>query len=273
MQPAFFATDATLATPTSVTVKLPLPSALASPSACSSAFVLIGAGNSPRNGAVTACALADDKVTLTLTLAADGSYQAGDLLNVAPGQSALTLDDGATAYVPTTTAAPLIHPVIQAAILTGAGPIEVTLPTASVLAGTNSDACSATISVATAAGAAVSAPFASCTTAADGRSITLTPAPGYTPTLGDTLDVFASQTNLRAGSATGPAYVPAAARVVLTTPSPPPPSPSPPPPPAPTVSDLPARGLSSGYLDCSASVGSSVSNTASNVATDMGSFT
>ncbi len=187
-------------------------------------------------------------------------------------QSGLTLADGTTLYVPSAAGIPIV-PAPMSATRISADTISVTLPTTTVVVASTSDACSATVSIASASGAEYNAPVATCAVDASGTTLALTLAANYAPATGDTLNIKDGQTNLRAGSASGPAYIPAAERLAVAFPSPPPPSPSPPPPPAPTVTDLPARGLSSGYLECSAAVSSSVSNTASNVATDKGSFT
>ncbi|KAG2450937.1 hypothetical protein HYH02_004210 [Chlamydomonas schloesseri] len=264
--PAFFGA-ANLTAATSVVVKLPFASALASGADCKSVVSLISTAGAVKN--VSSCSLAADAMSLTVTLAAS-TYAAGDIVNAVPGQAALTLADGTTPYVPSEKGM-LISPNLVSAALTNATIISVTLPTASVLTGTAAADCNAAV-VITRNGSAVASPLSACAVSTDGLTLTLTAAATYKPSTGDMVDVAVNQTVLRAGSATGPAFVPRATAVLVTVPSPPPsppPSPAPSPPPSPPVStaNYSARGLATGPLSCNVLIG------ADTVTTTSGNFT
>ncbi|KAG2450934.1 hypothetical protein HYH02_004207 [Chlamydomonas schloesseri] len=271
--PTFFAAPAVLTAATTVVATLPYASAVGSGS-CSAALTLISAAGAPKNNSVASCSLGADKVTLTVTLAAS-VYAAGDVLNVIPGQTVLTLDGSSVAYTPSLTA-PVITPTFVSAALTNATIISVTLPTAAVLTGTAAADCNAAV-VITSNGSAVASPLSACAVSTDGLTLTLTAAATYKPMAGDTINVAASQTVLRAGSATGPAYVPRATAVLVTVPSPPPsppPSPAPSPPPSPPLStaNYSARGLATGPLSCNVLIGTDTVTTTSGNFTGLPSY-
>ncbi|KAG2428526.1 hypothetical protein HXX76_011643 [Chlamydomonas incerta] len=266
VNPALFA-NANLTSATSITVRLPFASALAAGADCKTVLALLSAGGAAKN--VSSCALGADGVTLAVTIPAS-SFVGGDALNIVPGQTALTLADGTTAYVPSK-AGVLVTPNIVSAALTNATVISVALPAASVLTSTAAADCSAAVVIAS-NGSAVASPLSACAVSADGLTLTLTAAATYKPMAGDTVDVAVSQTVLRAGSATGPAYVPRPAPALITVPSPPPsppPSPAPSPPPSPPVStaNYSARGLATGPLSCNVQIG------ANTITTTSGNFT
>ncbi|KAG2428517.1 hypothetical protein HXX76_011634 [Chlamydomonas incerta] len=264
--PAFFG-SANLTAATSVVVKMPFASALASGADCKTVVALLSTAGAVKN--VSSCSLGADGVSLTVTLAA-ASYTAGDVVNAVPGQTALTLADGVTPYVPSEKGI-LISPNLVSAALTNATVISVALPTASVLTSTAAADCSAAV-VIVSNGSAVASPLSACAVSADGLTLTLTAAATYKPIAGNTVDVAVNQTVLRAGSATGPAYVPRSAAVLITVPSPPPsppPSPAPSPPPSPPLStaNYSARGLATGPLSCNVLIG------ANTITTTSGNFT
>ncbi|KAG2428525.1 hypothetical protein HXX76_011642 [Chlamydomonas incerta] len=266
VNPALFA-NANLTSATSITVRLPFASALAAGADCKTVLALLSAGGAAKN--VSSCALGADGVTLAVTIPAS-SFVGGDALNIVPGQTALTLADGTTAYVPSK-AGVLVTPNIVSAALTNATVISVALPAASVLTSTAAADCSAAVVIAS-NGSAVASPLSACAVSADGLTLTLTAAATYKPMAGDTVDVAVSQTVLRAGSATGPAYVPRPVPALITVPSPPPsppPSPAPSPPPSPPVStaNYSARGLATGPLSCNVQIG------ANTITTTSGNFT
>ncbi|KAG2450933.1 hypothetical protein HYH02_004206 [Chlamydomonas schloesseri] len=266
VNPALFA-NANLTSATAITVRLPFASALAAGSDCKTVLALLGAGGVAKN--VSSCTLGADGVTLAVTIPA-ASFVGGDVLNIVPGQKALTLADGTTAYVPSM-AGVLVTPNIVSAALTNATIISVTLPTASVLTGTAAADCNAAV-VITSNGSAVASPLSACAVSTDGLTLTLTAAATYKPSTGDMVDVAVNQTVLRAGSATGPAYVPRPSPALITVPSPPPsppPSPAPSPPPSPPLStaNYSARGLATGPLSCNVLIG------ADTVTTTSGNFT
>ncbi|KAG2428522.1 hypothetical protein HXX76_011639 [Chlamydomonas incerta] len=210
VNPALFA-NANLTSATSITVRLPFASALAAGADCKTVLALLSAGGAAKN--VSSCALGADGVTLAVTIPAS-SFVGGDALNIVPGQTALTLADGTTAYVPSK-AGVLVTPNIVSAALTNATVISVALPAASVLTSTAAADCSAAVVIAS-NGSAVASPLSACAVSADGLTLTLTAAATYKPMAGDTVDVAVSQTVLRAGSATGPAYVPRPAPALIT---------------------------------------------------------
>lgn len=271
VNPALFA-NANLTSATAITVRLPFASALATGADCKAVLALLGAGGVAKN--VSSCSLGADGVTLAVTIPA-ASFVGGDVLNIVPGQRALTLADGTTAYVPSK-AGVLVTPNIVSATLTNATIVTVALPTASVLTSTAAADCNAAVVIAR-NGSAVASPLSACAVSADGLSLTLTAAATYKPMAGDTVDVAVSQTVLRAGSATGPAYVPRPSPALITVPSPPPsppPSPAPSPPPSPPLStaNYSARGLATGPLSCNVLIGDlTVTTTAGNF-TGMASY-
>ncbi|KAG2428514.1 hypothetical protein HXX76_011631 [Chlamydomonas incerta] len=266
VNPALFA-NANLTSATAITVRLPFASALAAGTDCKTVLALLSAAGVAKN--VSSCSLGTDGVTLAVTIPAS-SFVGGDVLNIVPGQRALTLADGTTAYVPSK-AGVLVTPNIVSAALTNATIITVALPTASVLISTAAADCSAAVVIAS-NGSAVASPLSACAVSADGLTLTLTAATTYKPMAGDTVDVAVNQTVLRAGSATGPAYVPRPAPALITVPSPPPsppPSPAPSPPPSPPLStaNYSARGLATGPLSCNVLIG------ANTITTTSGNFT
>ena len=266
VNPALFA-NANLTSATAITVRLPFASTLATGADCKAVLALLGAGGVAKN--VSSCSLGADGVTLAVTIPA-ASFVGGDVLNIVPGQRALTLADGTTAYVPSK-AGVLVTPNIVSATLTNATIVTVALPTASVLTSTAAADCNAAVVIAR-NGSAVASPLSACAVSADGLSLTLTAAATYKPMSGDTVDVAVSQTVLRAGSATGPAYVPRPSPALITVPSPPPsppPSPAPSPPPSPPLStaNYSARGLATGPLSCNVLIGDLT------VTTTSGNFT
>ena len=243
---------ATLTTASSLVVKLPLSSGNTMPDGyatnmtiCGAAVQLLSAAGAVKASPFSACLLAAD--TLTLTLTSSGTYApgeylgiarcvvavwcgrlnrarlkhnlcnpiAGDVVNVVAGQS--TLKNGATSYTKSA-AGSVIRPTLTTVslattttILIGAS-APVSLP-----ANASADVCNSIFTVALKSGTALPTALSACMAGPAVTAITATFANGTTYSDGLTVTIKANQTLLRTGdqSASSPLFLPPASALVI----------------------------------------------------------
>ncbi|KAG2450935.1 hypothetical protein HYH02_004208 [Chlamydomonas schloesseri] len=181
---------------------------------CATTFAIKSPGASVSKAAFTACNLASNGLSITLTLAAGAAYTAGDSIDVASSSGALLV--GTTPYTPR--AQPVVmRPTLLGATYWNASALQINLPTASALASPFTPADCNSVFILRSGNATTGTvkpnAFSACSISGT-TTIYATLATGTIIAPGDTIDVADGQWKLRAGSiSTGPAYIPTAASI------------------------------------------------------------